>query len=89
MEFHVLDEVVEIEGKGLLLFVMTEDCPALYDGCTIRDSRGNEHIVTKIVPNEPLTSLYINDGDVNYFQRLFRDVRIDATLFSLLAEAGR
>lgn len=86
MEFRMLDEVVEIEGKGLMLFAMAEDVTGLYDGCRIRDSRGNAHTVEKVGMQEMLITLYIAGGNVNYFERLFRDIRIDATLFKLLSE---
>ena len=48
MEFRVLDEVVEIEENGLMLFAAEEDCRMLFDGCRIRDSKGNIHIVDRI-----------------------------------------
>ena len=83
MEFRVLDEVVEIEGKGVALLAATLDCESLYDGCKIRDSRSNVHIVNKINRDEPLTSLYISGGNAAYFHRLFRNILIDATLFVL------
>ena len=87
MEFRTLDEVVEIEGKGLMLFAMAEDLQAVPgDGCRIRDSRGNVHTVEKVGTQEALITLYIVGGSLNYFERLFRDIRIDATLFTLLQE---
>lgn len=87
MEFRMLDEVVEIEGKGLMLFAAAEDCAALYDGCTIRDSQGSLHVVDQIERDEALVTLYVSGGSANYFERLFRNVRIDATLFALVSEA--
>lgn len=83
MEFRVLDEVVEIEGTGLMLFAMQEDCQMLFDGCRIRDSRGNIHIVESIGCQEGLSTLFIRGGHANYFRRLFRDIFVDATLFEL------
>ena len=87
MELRVLDEVVAIEGKGLMLFAMTEDLQAVpANGCRLRDSRGNVHTVETVGTQEPLTTLFIRDGSLNYFERLFRDIRIDATLFTILTE---
>lgn len=87
MEFRLLDEVVEIEGKGLMLFAAVEDCAALFDGCMIRDSQGGLHVVDRIERDEALVSLYVSGGSANYFERLFRNVLIDATLFALVSEA--
>ncbi|HPJ02497.1 MAG TPA: hypothetical protein PKU80_06630 [Candidatus Limiplasma sp.] len=87
MEFRLLDEAIEIEGKGLMLFAMAEDLSiGMSDGCRIRDSRGNVHTVKRVGTQEALVTLYIEGGDLNYFERLFRDIRIDATLFTLLTE---
>jgi hypothetical protein len=84
MEFRVLDEVVEIEGTGLMLFAAEEDCPALRGGGRIRDVRGNVHIVESVGSQEGLATLFIRGGNAGYFGRLFRDVFVDATLFTLL-----
>ena len=87
MELRVLDEVVAIEGKGLMLFAMTEDLQTVpKSGCRLRDSRGNVYTVETVGAQETLTTFFIRDGSVNYFERLFRDIRIDATLFILLGE---
>ncbi len=86
MEFHVLDETVTIDGFGVMLFAMAEDAPALHDGCILRDCRGTLHTVTDVGTQETLVTLFIAGGDANYFDRLFRDIRIDATLFTLLEE---
>ena len=83
MEFRVLDEVVEIEGTGLLLFGVEEDCQMLYNGCRIRDSRGNIHTIERVSVQEGLSSLLIRGGNADYFRRLFRNVFVDATLFVL------
>jgi hypothetical protein len=88
MEFRVLDEVVEIEGAGLMLLAAQEDCALLYDGCRIRDARGNIHVVNSMKSHDGLVSLLIRDGQANYFQRLFRDVFVDATLFALQTAEG-
>lgn len=81
MEFHVLDEVLEIEGAGLMLLAAEEDCACLYAGCRIRDSRGNAHTVESVGNYEGLAALFIRGDHAAYFRRLFRDVFVDATLF--------
>lgn len=87
MELRVLDEVVAIEGQGLMLFAMTEDLQTVpTDGCRLRDSRGNVHTAETVGRQETLTTFFIRDGSVNYFERLFRDIRIDVTLFTVLEE---
>ena len=83
MEFRVLDEVVEIEGAGLMLFAAEADCAALRGGSRIRDIRGNVHTVERVGSQEGLATLFIRGGDAGYFGRLFRDVFVDATLFTL------
>ncbi len=83
MEFRMLDEVVEIEGAGLMLFAAEEDGRILYNGCKIRDIRGNIHIAESIACHEGLSSIFIRGGYADYFRRLFRDVLVDATLFVL------
>ena len=88
MELRLLDEVVEIEGEGLMLFAAADDCRLLYDGCRIRDSRGNVHIVDSVSCHESLLALFIRGGHANYFRRLFRDVLVDATLFMLDDDTG-
>lgn len=86
MEFRVLDEVVEIEGIGITLFVAEADDVPLCDGCVIRDVRGNVHAIDSISEQEGLTCLFIRgEQEANYFQRLFRNVCVDATLFTLEA----
>jgi len=83
MEFRILDELVELEGIGIMLFIAREGSKPLYDGCKIRDIRGNVHCVDSVDCQEGLSCALIRDGDANYFRRLFRDVLVDATLFTL------
>ncbi len=82
MEFRVLDECVEIEGAGVILFASEEDSLKLGQGCVIRDIRGNAHTVDSVSIHEGLGSLYLRSGNAAYFQRLFRDIFVDATLFT-------
>jgi arginine/lysine/ornithine decarboxylase len=88
MEFRVLDECVEIEGAGVLLFASQEDSEKLTQGCAIRDIRGNLHTVDSISIQEGLGSLFLHSGNAAYFQRLFRDIFVDATLFTAECTEG-
>ena len=87
MDFRVMDEAVVFEGRGLALIVNDEEDVAFVDGCHIRDVRGKEHEVDSVTRQDGLTCLFIRNGDATYFGRLFRDVLVDATLFTLLMEA--
>ena len=86
MEFRVIDEPIVFEGRGLALLVNEGNADAFTDGCLIRDIRGNTHVVLQVTEQEGLTCLYLRDADTDYFERLFRNVMLDATLFMLLEE---
>ena len=88
MEFRVMDEAAVFEGRGLALLVNEGDAAAFADGCRIRDILGAVHTVEYVDQKEDLTVLFIRSGDANYFGRLFRNVTVDATLFTLLAAGG-
>lgn len=79
---HLLDEVMELGGRGIaLIWLETDSETRPYAGMKLRDARGNVHEVESVSEQETLMTLYLPSGDVNYFGRLFRDVRIDATRF--------
>lgn len=88
MEFRVMDEAAFFEGHGVALLVSEGDCEALTDGCRIRDIRGREHVVERVSRQEELTVLFLRGANAAYFGRLFRDVLVDATLFTLMQEEG-
>lgn len=88
MEFWVMDEAVAFPGRGLALVVNEGDSDAFTDGCRIRDVLGGIHTVERVSCQEALVLLYIKEGDADYFGRLFRNVRVDATLFTLLPMEG-
>jgi len=75
---RVMDEVIELGGLGIALLCV-EGNPR--SGMRIRDARGNVHTVADVAEQDGLRTLYLPEGDADYFGRLFRDVRIDATLF--------
>jgi hypothetical protein len=88
MEFRVMDEAAVFEGRGLALLVNEGDSAAFAGGCRIRDIRGNVHTVEAVSSEEDITILYLRDGDADYFGRLFRNVLVDATLFTLLTDGS-
>lgn len=84
MDFRVMDEAVVFEGRGITLVISEGDQLPFNDGCCIRDARGSIHIVDRVTHQEDLTCLYLRNADPTYFERLLRNVMIDATLFTLL-----
>ena len=84
MTFRTMDEAADLAGRGLVLFVNEGDAAAFADGCRIRDIRGNVHNVARAFTQDGLTCLLLEGADFAYFERLFNDVRVDATLFELL-----
>lgn len=80
---RLLDEALPMGSKGVLLFAEREDT-RLTEGCRLRDARGQEHTVSRIDRQEDLITLLIEGGDAAYFERLFRDVRVDATAFDIV-----
>lgn len=82
MQLRLLDEVMELGEKGIaLLWIETEGEIQPYAGMKLRDARGNVHEVDAVRLHEHVMTLHLSKGNADYFGRLFRDVRIDATLF--------
>ena len=82
MQLRLLDEVMELGDRGIaLLWIETEGELRPYAGMMLRDVRGNVHEVESVSMHEQVMTLYLPKGDASYFGRLFRDIRIDATLF--------
>ncbi len=80
---RVMDEVIDLGNRGIALFLeIGVDLPA--EGCKLRDARGKEHTVTRVGEQDGLALLFLEGGDLAYFERLFRDVRVDATAFEVL-----
>ena len=87
MRLRLMDEVMPLDGRGILLLSMDEEnAPLLQSGARITDARGGVHTVGALKAQDGLYTLHLPDGDAAYFERLFRDVRVDATLFTF--EAG-
>ena len=82
MQLRLLDEVMELGDRGIaLLWLEAEGEVRPHAGMRLRDARGNVHEVADVSSHESVMTLYLPAGDASYFGRLFRDVRIDATLF--------
>ena len=82
MTLRLLDEVLEMGGRGVaLLWMASAQDVKPYAGMKLRDARGNMHQVASVSDQGELMTLYLPDGNADYFGRLFRDIRVDATLF--------
>lgn len=76
---RVLDEVIELGERGVALLCMEGEPKG---GMRIADARGNVHLVADVAEQgDGLYTLYLPNGDPDYFGRLMRDVRVDATVF--------
>lgn len=83
-----MDEIADLAGHGLALLINEGEGEALTDGCRIRDVQGNIHTVDRVGSQEGLTYLLLKHGDAEYFGRLFRNIKVDATLFTLVPEGA-
>lgn len=82
MKLRLLDEVLELGERGIaLLWMEAGEDVRPYAGMKLRDARGNVHAVASVSEHDELTTLYLPEGNGDYFGRLFRDIRVDATLF--------
>jgi len=82
MQLRLLDEVMDLGDRGIaLLWLEAEGEARPHDGMRIRDARGNVHEVASVSMQDQVMTLHLPKGDADYFGRLFRDVRVDATLF--------
>lgn len=80
MELRVLDECLALGGRGVALLSMDDDCaPLLKTGMTLVDARGARHELGAVSEHDGVWTLMIPRGDADYFARLLRDVRVDAT----------
>lgn len=77
---RVMDEVIRLNDRGVaLLAVEWERKP--YEGMRLRDARGKVHTVGRVSAQDGLYILHLPGSDGDDLERLFRDVRLDATLF--------
>lgn len=80
MELHVMDEVFTPGAAGVVLLCMDEQNAAhLRPGMALEDALGNRHIVSAAAyQQEGLYTIHIAGGKPEYFERLFRNVKVDA-----------
>ena len=75
---RVVDEVIDLGVAGVALLTMEgEPC----EGMKLRDALGRVHTVASVSSEGALSTLHIPDGEASYFERLFRNIFVDATLF--------
>lgn len=87
MQVRLLDDVMDLGDRGAALLCMTEDAPELRAGMRLADARGREHAIAGVTVQDGVCTLHLPHGEAAYFERLFRDVRIDATLFTVVEDA--
>ena len=78
---------VDNQGCYSLRAHSAEDAGALRCGMRLIDARGRGHVVSAVTMQDGLCMLHLPQGEAAYFERLFRDVRVDATLFTLVEDA--
>lgn len=83
MQLRLLDEVLDLGGRGVMLLSMDEAAASLQPASTLLDARGAAHTLHAVSEQDGVFMLHIPAGEMTYFERLFRDVRIDATLFTV------
>lgn len=84
---RLLDEVMDLGERGVMLLCMDGEAASLRSGARLIDARGRAHTVAAVTAQDGVFMLHIPEGNVSYFERLFRDVRVDATLFTPEEEA--
>ena len=82
MQLRLLDEVMDLGGHGAaLLWLEAEGEAVPYDGMKLRDARGAIHEVAAVTFEQHVYTLFIPGGDAAYFERLFRNIFVDARVF--------
>jgi len=82
MLLRLLDEVMDLSERGAaLLWMEAEGETVPYAGMKLRDARGNVHEVTSVTREENICTLLIAGGNAAYFERLFRNIFIEACVF--------
>lgn len=82
MQLRLLDEVMDLGARGVMLLCMDASAAALTAETDLVDARGNRHALKAVTEQDGVFMLHLPHGETAYFERLFRDVRIDATLFT-------
>lgn len=87
MTLRLLDSVAALDQRGVLLFSMDEEnAPLVSANVRLTDALHQTHIVTAASEQDGLYTFHLAHGDAAYFERLFRNIRVDATLFTFEPE---
>lgn len=79
---RTLDESIAAGTHGVLLFLeVGQALPK--EGQYLRDALGQSHRVIRVDVQPDIATLLVQGGSGAYFQRLFRNVRVDATAFQV------
>ena len=89
MQIRMLDEVVDLGPFGVMLMAYEEDAAGLKEGVLLQDARGGLHRVEQVEKQDDLLMLHIPEGTAEYFERLFRNITVDACLFFVKEEPCR
>lgn len=82
MQLRLLDEVMDLGERGAaLVWLQAEGEATPYEGMKLRDARGNVHEVTAVTCEEHVYTLFISGDSASYFERLFRNIFVDARVF--------
>ena len=79
---RVMDEAMDIGGRGVALLLEAGITPPPA-GSRLTDVRGNVHTVLSVQEQDGVWIILVEGGDLAYFERLFRDVRVDALAFEV------
>lgn len=83
MLLRLLDEVMDLGARGVALLCAAQDAATLRPGMYIVDARGRAHKVSAVSLQDGICTLHVPAGEAAYFERLFRDVRVEGTLVSV------
>ena len=79
---RLLDDVMDLGERGVaLLWLEAEGETVPHEGMKLRDARGNMHEVSAVTREQQVYTLYIPGGEAAYFERLFRNIFVDARAF--------
>lgn len=79
---RLLDEAMDLGERGVaLIWLQTPGETVPHEGMKLRDARGRVHEVTAVTREQHVYTLLLPGGDAAYFERLFRNVLVDARVF--------
>ena len=79
---RLLDDVMDLGQRGAaLVWLEAEGETPPFAGMKIRDALGNVHLVASVTREEHVYTLFLPGSDAAYFERLFRNIFVDARKF--------